>query len=512
MSTLRIFSRRKNSAAETAPHPANSADRKTAPPTAKTVRELFSDCTDFELRPVWPGGRRIPGVSVCWIDGLVSGKDVSEDVLRPLTDETRLAGAESAEACMDLLLRGAVWSYTAKCRRTLDETAQDLVRGYCAVLFDRTKTAVTFEVKTDVSRAVSEPTVEKTVKGAKDAFVETLRTNTSLIRRRLRTPGLKLRQTVVGRKSGTDVAILFLDGVADPETVSELERRMDAVDIDGLTSSGNLEQYITDRPGSLFPQLLHTERPDKFAVELLAGRVGIIVDGLPVGFLLPASLPAFLRVAEDRAQHWLIASTLMLLRWISLLISLLFPAFFTAVSMYHQEMIPTSLLLSMIEAKQRVPFSVAFEIFSMLLAFELLMEAGLRLPDSVGDTVSIIGALIVGQSAVEAKVVSPISVIVVAATAICGFTQPSRDLGAALRLLRLVMETLAVILGLYGIMLGLALLTWYLSGIESFGVPYLSPMAEGGFREVLKSLIRLPLPKDKFREKALHTPDKRNQK
>ena len=509
MSTLKLFSRRKT---ESPSQGANNTGRKAPPPTEASVKALFSDCEDFALRPVWPGSRRISGVCVCWIDGLVSGKDVSENVLRPLTDASRLAGAESAEACIELLLRGGVWSYTAERRATLDQTAQDLLRGCCAVIFDNAKSAVTFEVRSDVTRAVSEPSVEKTVKGAKDAFVETLRANTSLIRRRLRTPALKLRQSVVGRKSGTDVAILFIDGVADPETVAALETRMDAVDIDGLTAAGNLEQYITDRPGSLFPQLLHTERPDKFAAELLAGRVGIVVDGLPVGFLLPATLPSFLRVAEDRAQQWFVASTLTLLRWVSLLISLLFPAFFTAVSMYHQEMIPTALLLSMIEAKQRVPFSVAFEILSMLLAFELLMEAGVRLPDPVGDTVSIIGALIVGQSAVEARVVSPISVIVVAAAAISGFTQPSRDLGAALRLLRIGMVILAVILGLYGIMLGLALLIWYLSGIESFGVPYLAPMAEGGFRETLKALIRLPLPMDKYRERALRTPDKRNQK
>ena len=507
MSMNGIFSRRKNNAAGRAAQPPESA-----PLSAEAIKILFRDCTDLETRSVWPGGKRISGVSICWIDGLVSGKDVSEDVLRPLTDAPRLAGAECAADCIRALLHGAVWSYTVKERRTPEEVAGDLVHGCCAVIFDSANAAVTFEVRTDVSRSISAPTVEKTVKGAKDAFVETLRVNTSLIRRRLRTPAFKLRQTVVGRRSGTDVAILWIDGVANPDTLAELERRIDAIDVDGLTAAGGLEQYVTDRPASLFPQLLHTERPDKFAAELLAGRIGIVVDGLPVGFLLPAALPNFLRVAEDRAQHWLVASVLTLLRWCSLLISLLFPAFFTAVCMYHQEMIPTALLLSMIEAKQQVPFSVAFEIVAMLLAFELLMEAGLRLPDPVGDTVSIIGALIVGQSAVEAKVVSPISVIVVAATAICGFTQPSRDLGAALRLLRLGMVILAILLGLYGIMLGIALLLWYLAGLESFGVPYLSPMAEGGFREVLKALTRVPLPRDKYREKALRTPDRRMQK
>ena len=223
-------------------------------------------------------------------------------------------------------------------------------------------------------------------------------------------------------------------------------------------------------------------------------RVALLADGLPLGFLLPATLPHFMKVAEDKAQHFIIASALTLLRWLSMLISVLFPALLIAVSMYHQEMIPAKLLVSMIAAKQEVPFSSAVEVLAMLVAFELLMEAGIRLPDPVGDTVSIIGALIVGQSAVEARIVSPIAVIVVATSAICGFTQPSRDLGAALRLV------------------GLALLIWYLCTLESFGVPYMAPLCEGGAREILRALLRPPVDRVKLRESALHTPDRRNQK
>ena len=479
--------------------------------TAKAVREIFLKCSDFYLRPVWLGGKPDAGVSVCWIDGLVSGNSVSEDVLRPLTDANRLIRAENTEQSVERLLRGAVFAGTAQRRTTPGEVAEDLLHGCCAVIFDRTGSAVTFETKSTDNRSIGEPKIEKTVKGAKDAFVETLRTNTSLIRRRLRTPDLKLHQTTVGRRSRTDVAVVYLDGVTNPDTLQELFRRIDAIDVDGAVTAGSLEQYITDRPGALFPQLLHTERPDTFAAELLAGRAGIIVDGLPVGFLLPATLSGFLHVAEDRAQAPLAASMLTLLRWCSVFLSLLLPAFFTALAMYHQEMIPTALLLSMIEAKQQVPFSEAAEILGMLIAFELLMEAGIRLPDPVGDTVSIIGALIVGQSAVEANVLSPISVIVVAVAAISGFTLPSRDMDTALRLLRFGMVLLAVFLGMFGLMLGLALIVWHLCTFESFGVPYTAPMSGGGFWAWVKSLLRLPLPMDKYRPRDLHTPDRRNQ-
>ena len=482
------------------------------PVCADSLKTIFAESDDFTLRPVWPGGEPEDGVSLCWLEGLVSADAVSRDVLRPLTDSRRLSPRDDQRRWLQALERGAVWSSAATRCSDMDTLVDQLLNGSCAVVFDRLGAAVAFETRSAQTRAVGTPTVEKSVKGGKDAFVETLRTNTALVRRRLRSPRLKLCQTTVGRKSATPVDVLWLDGVAASETVAALRRRLGAIDVDGLTAAGNLEACLVDRPASLFPQLIHTERPDKFASELLSGRVGLLVDGLPIGFLLPATLPHFMKVAEDKAMHFAVASGLTLLRWLSALISMLFPALLVAVGMYHQEMIPTRLLLSMIAAKQEVPFSVAVEVLSMLLAFELLMEAGIRLPDPVGDTVSIIGALIVGQSAVEARIVSPISVIVVATSAICGFTQPSRDLGAALRLLRFVMVILATFLGLFGLAVGLSLLVWYLSTLESFSVPYLSPLCEGGAREILRALLRPPLNRVKLREAALHTPDRRSQK
>ncbi len=482
------------------------------PVCADSLRRVFDGCEDFVLRPVWPGGVRREGVSVCWLDGVVSGEAVSRDVLRPLTDDARLSAEGDMRRWMAQMLRGAVWSCSVPRCEDMDTLVERLGAGCCAVVFDRLGAAAAFETRGTGTRTVGQPTVEKSVKGGKDAFVETLRTNAALVRLRLRSPALKLFQTTVGRKSATAVAVLYFDGVAAPGTVAALRRRLGAIDIDGLTAAGQLEACLSDRPNSPFPQLIHTERPDKFASELLSGRVGILVDGLPLGFLLPATLAHFMKVAEDKAQHFAVASALTMLRWLSMLISVLFPALLVAVSMYHQEMIPTKLLLSMIAAKQEVPFSVAFEVLTMLVAFELLMEAGIRLPDPVGDAVSIIGALIVGQSAVEARIVSPIAVIVVATSAICGFTQPSRDLGAALRIARFLMVFLSTFFGLFGIVAGLSLLVWYLCTLESFGVPYTAPLSEGGVREVLRALLRPPLRSVKYREAALRTPDRRCQK
>ena len=248
----------------------------------------------------------------------------------------------------------------------------------------------------------------------------------------------------------------------------------------------------------LLPQLGQTERPDKFAGELLDGCVGLLVDGLPMGYLLPTTFRLLMHTPEDEAHNYLLASALIVLRYFALAISLTFPALYVAVAMYHQEMIPTQLLLSIIEAKQNVPFSTALEIMGMLISFELLQEAGLRLPNPIGDTVSIIGALIVGQSAVEAQVVSPIAIIVVAVSGIAGYTLPSQDFGSAIRLLRFVLVIASILAGFFGVGAALCLLTLHLADIDSFGVDYTAPLSDGEPSPLRRLLLQKPKPLNKF--------------
>lgn len=478
------------------------------PISSETLKNIFDGCADFQYRKIKPG---LAGgeLFVCWLDGIVDGGDVSKDVIRPLTDIIR-AGASPDPM---RLMEGAVYSSTAQLRETTDETVTDITQGCCAVIFDGEKTAVTFEIRSRANqRSISEPTLEKSLKGGKDAFVENLRTNTSLVRRRICNPALKLKNTVMGRKSETRAAIMYVDGVADPAVVAELTKRLDTIDVDGLLATGGIEEYIVDNPRTPFPQLVHTERPDRFARQLLNGRVGLIVDGLPMAFLLPVSFAEFLRVSQDESQNYVISTVLSIVRWAAVILALVLPAFYVAIAMYHQEMIPTKLLMSIIASKQDVPFSTALEVIGMLLAFELLQEAGLRLPDPIGDTVSIIGALIVGQSAVEAKVISPIAVIVVAFAGISGFAMPSQDMGSALRIGRFALVIAAILGGLFGVAAVLCLIIWHLCTIDSFGRNYTAPMSGGEPGAIARALLRKPKPKDKFRERELNTPDKRKQK
>jgi hypothetical protein len=479
--------------------------------TGDALEGLFADCDDLEKRSLSLGGGPVTA-TLYYIDGITAAADISRLVVQPLTDRARLPAPATAKACIARIEAGAVYGCTLRRRDTLDDAAEDLVRGYAALIFDSERLALTFEMKANPQRSVSEPTTEKSVKGAKDAFIENLRMNTALVRRKIFSPALKIRQTTVGRKSRTAVALLYVDGVADPAHYGELQRRIDAIDVDGLLTTAYLEEYIVDRPASPFPQLIQTERPDKFALNLLEGRVGILVDGLPLGFLAPATLPQLIKVPEDSSRSFLTASLLTCLRCAGLIVTVFLPGFYVAVALYHQEMIPVKLLISMIDSKQQVPFSTFVEITAMLIAFEFLQEAGLRLPTQIGQTVSILGGLIVGQAAVEAKVVSPITVIVVALAGIAGYTCPNSDLENTARILRFALVLAAMAGGMFGIMCAVALLAWHLCALESLGVPYLSPLTDGGAVSFLRGLARLPLRLAKGRDAALRTPDKRAQK
>ena len=480
------------------------------PLQSAAVIELFKRCGDFNHRSIAVGLDQKELVTVCWLDGLVSGDMVSELVLRPLTERVRTETL-TAEALAPLLLRGGIYAYTVQKRTRLDDVVADLCHGCCAIVFDGQFLALCFETRSANVRAIGEPTLEKSLKGAKDAFVETLRTNTALLRHRLATPSLKSVESCLGRKSSTRVALMYVEDVVSPELVREVARRLDRLDVDAVLSTGELEEVLSDAPRSPFPQVIHTERPDRFAQYLSQGRVGLLVDGLPIGLIVPVSFAEFMKVNADASQHFLIASALSVLRWLALLLALFLPAVYVAMAMYHQEMIPTRLLLSIIEAKQNVPFSTLLEVLGMLLSFIMLQEAGLRLPNPIGDTVSIIGALIVGQSAVEAQVVSPIAIIVVAVAGIAGYTLPSQDLASAVRLGSILALFAAGLAGLYGVGLYACLLLWHLCTIDSFGISYLAPLSEdraGGLRRLL---LRRPPSLRKLRDTLLHPRDRRRQ-
>lgn len=469
----------------------------------RALTAQFEDAADFETRKVLCGGQLL---TVLFLDGLTSGRDIAEQVLRPLaqmTDEAR------EEVLYTRALQGGVWCASVKEPESTQQAAELLVNGFCVILFPKSGKALGCEVKTGEKRSPSPPETENTVKGAKDAFTETLRTNTSLVRRHLRTPGLRLAETVIGKRTLTKVTVCWIERLTDPELPRRMQERLSSIDIDGALSPAAIEEYVTGSRRTAFPLLEYTERTDHFCQGLLDGQVGLLADGLPLGYLAPVGLGRLMRSPEDRATDFFSASMLRLLRYAALGVSLLLPALYAAMAMFHQQMLPTKLLLSIIESKQNVPFSTLLEVLGLLCAFELLQQAGLHLPQAVGTAVSIIGGLVVGTAAVDAKLVSPAALIVTASSGICGFTLPNRELSDAVRLWRFVLTVLAGLWGLFGVTVGLLLLLTELAGLESLGRSYLSPF---GRAEVKGALVRPRLVRQKWRDGALKPMDDQNQR
>lgn len=463
--------------------------------TDENISNIFRDAADFIRRPLRCGHHTVYAYA---IDGLIASAYASDYIFKPITQHLH---GETMEALYQGALSGMIYNNVAKPCEDLGTVALLLVNGFCVVLFPDVG-ALAFEVRTPDKRGTSAPEVENTVKGAKDAFVETIRSNTSYVRRHLRSPDLRLYETQVGKRSLTNVSVVWLEGITNPELVERMKARLASIDIDGFLSPSAVEEYVTGSRATAFPLLQYTERSDRFSQGILDGRVGLLVDGLPLGYLAPVDLMYLMESPEDRGRDYIGASAVRILRYLALLTGLLLPGIYIALAAYHQALIPLPLLRSIIESKQDVPFVTTVEVLGLLVAFELLQESGIHLPQAIGQSVSVIGGIVVGTAAVEAGIVSPVALIAVSVAGICGFVLPNRDLANALRIWRFAIAMLSAVAGLYGTVVGVLILIIHLSGLKSLGVNYLSHTGR---------ILRRRLINTKYRSKKLHPQDRRNQ-
>lgn len=464
--------------------------------TDENISHIFRDAADFMRRSLQCGEHTLYAYA---IDGLIASAYASDYIFKPITQHLT---APTMKQLYENALSGMIYNNVAKPCEDLDTTALLLVNGFCVVLFPEVG-AIAFEVRTPDKRGTSAPEVENTVKGAKDAFVETIRSNTSYVRRHLRSPDLRLYETQVGRRTLTNISILWLDGITDPNLVEKMKQRIQSIDIDGLQTPAAVEEYVTGSRATAFPLLQYTERSDRFCQGLLAGRVGLLVDGLPLGYLAPVDLMYLMESPEDLGRDFVGASAIRILRYLALLASLFLPGIYIALAVFHQAVIPLPMLLSMIESKQAVPFSTTAEVLGLLIAFELLQESGIHLPQAIGQSVSVVGGIVVGSAAVEAGIISPIPLIAVSIAGICGFVLPNRDLANAVRIWRFGIAMLSAVGGIYGTLGGAVILLIHLLDLKSLGLAYLAPTGK---------ILRRRLFKMKYRNKSLNPQDKRNQK
>lgn len=460
------------------------------------IKEVFTNCSDIVFREFTIGYKSQIKGALIYVDGLTDKMSINDHIIKSMTLEARSAEPDEGLKSQDIYKWIETASLTISEKKqveNLDDVMSGFLSGDTALLIDGWDKALIVGTKGWATRGISEPGSEAVIRGPREGFTETMRINTSMVRRRLRSNKLKIESRKIGTQTQTDVAILYMDGIINPDIVKELHSRLDSInEVDSIIESGCIEQYIEDHPYSPFPQIQYTERPDKVVAYLLEGRVVIMVDGTPNCLIVPTVFIQFIQSPEDYYSRILMSTAIRWVRFIGIFTAVTLPALYIAITTYHQEMIPTNLALSIAGAREGVPFPAFVEALTMEISLELLREASVRLPGAIGSTLGIVGALIVGQAAVEAKLVAPQMVIVVALTAIGSFTIPSFSASIPLRLVRFPLMIMGALFGLYGVMLGWIAILVHMISLKSFGYPYLAPLAPLRVSELKDVLIRAP--------------------
>ncbi|WP_017470715.1 spore germination protein [Amphibacillus jilinensis] len=460
------------------------------------IKEMLGHSTDLIIRTFVIGARDPIRAAIFYIDGLINEASVQHDLLHELVVESREAEQTFKPNCLDTIKKHLVSIGVVNETHTIAELFYALLSGDSIVILDGQSVALAIGTRGGADRGIESVTSQEVVRGPKEAFTERINTNISLIRRRIKDPNLWMKSYCIGEKTQTDVTIGYLNGVVNDKLVEELDERLKRIEIDAILESGYIEELIQDKTYTPFPTVYNTERPDAIAGGLLEGKIAIFVDGTPFVLLIPCLFEHFLQSSEDYYQRTDIATLLRLLRMLAFVLALLTPSFYIALTIFHQEMIPTTLLISLAAQREGIPFPAFIEALIMEVTFELLREAGIRLPSAVGSAISIVGALVLGQAAVEAGMVSAMMVIIVSLTAISSFIFPAYNLAITVRMLRFGFMMLAASLGLYGIFTGLILLVLHMSSLRSFGIPYLSPLAPFNLTGQKDIFVRAPLWKE----------------
>lgn len=457
------------------------------------IRKELGDSADITIRNFTIGQAIELHTAIIYADGLVNTTSIQDMILRPLMNKDNISFSlqnDAPQIAKDYFL--TIGDISEVC--DLQSLLSAVLSGDTVILFEGFDSGLKMDTRGWKERALEEPSTQNVIRGPKEGFSETLKTNIGLIRRRIKSSQLWVEVKPVGRITQTDVAILYIKGIAEDTVIKQVRDRLSAIDIDAIFESGNIEELIQDDAFSLFPTIYNTERPDVIAAGLVEGKVAIIVDGTPFVLLVPAIFSQFMQSPDDYYQRADIGTLTRILRLGSLLASLLAPASYIAITTYHQEMLPTDLLISIASSRSGVPFPIFLEGIFMESIFEILREAGLRMPKSIGQAISIVGALVLGQAAVDAGLVSPGMVIIVSLTAITNFVIPSLSMSVPVRILRFSLMILAALFGLFGIFVGIAYIGLHLCTLSSFGVPYLKPNAPFNWSDQKDSLwLRIPL-------------------
>ncbi len=458
------------------------------------LRSEFKDCSDVVFRE-FKVNHQLQGVLV-FIEGLVNADDIHDSMLTPLLSRYK----RPEDNLSPTVLEDNYIAISQLSREnTYAKVIEAILGGNGVLMIDGHAEALILNIREGIRRGVQEPATESVVRGPREGFTENLRTNTALVRFKIKSPRLKYIPFIIGEHTKTNVVLAYIEGLADPRVLDEARNRLKEITIDGVLESGYIEELIEDNPSSPFPQLQYTERPDTVAGQLLEGKFAIFVDGTPFVMTAPITAWQMLQASEDYYERYWAANFIRWLRFIFLFISLFTPALYVAVLTFHQDLLPTTLILSVAAAREAIPFPAIVEALIMEIAFEALREASVRLPRTVGQAVSVLGALVIGQAAVEAGIVSAPMVIIVSLTGIASFTIPRFNFAISIRLLRFPLMFASAAFGLFGIIIVSMWILVHLCHLRSFGVPYLSGIAPYEEGEIKDILVRVPWWKMVFR-------------
>ncbi len=450
----------------------------------KEIKKIFGESPDLKSRILdVPNGR----IGYTFLDSVCSDDKISEFFMKSTLN---LTGDDLFKELQNKIANSNIKKITS-----IDEVLKVLPNGFTCVFVEGKNDIIAIETKGELDRGVSEASSEAVIRGPRDSFTENFMTNLGLLRKRIKDPNLWIKELTIGKRTETKIAIAYIHGIAREKSIKKIEKTLRNIDIDGILDSGYIREYLIQDKKTVFPMVISTERPDLTCQSLLNGKIVIMVENTPIVLLCPSIFTDFFHSPEDFYQKNLNVNFSRILRFLSFIITLLLPAFYIAITTFNPEIIPDELLFSIIKQRSNVPFPTAFEVFLLMLAFELLRETDIRMPQSMGTAISVVGGLILGDAAVSAGIVSPISIIIIAITSICGLLFSDVDMINALRLWRFLFLLAGSFLGVIGIVvMGLIFIT-NMCSISFLDVPYMMSIAPFNLEDNKDSILKFPTPK-----------------
>ena len=473
--------------------------------TTDSIKQLpFSESDDIIYRDFYIKNQTTLKVTVIYIDGMANTKMIDDNIIFALSTSEWYDNCITLDQAYHLSLNGALDISSIKPTQSLEEAIGAIFVGKTILVFDQLKSALILDTIGFEKRSITQATEENTYRSGKDSFVETLRTNTSILRKKIKSHNLCLEEVTIGKQSNTRICIAYMHNICNDLFVEQIKKNISRINQDKVMSIRDIYTNAVEEKFSLFPTAIVTEKPDVCCMSLLEGKIAVIIDEVPYSLLFPAVFGDLFQSSADYGQNYLIASFFRAIRYFCFFFSIILPGFFVAITTFHTEMIPYNLAISIAQSRTGTPFSMFTEILIMSFAFFILIQASLQISQSIGATISIVGGLVLGDAAIAAGIVSPAVIVVVATAAICSMAIPSKETNSAIWLFQLMCTLLSAILGLIGLIVGLLILIFMLAKLEPLGVPYLSPYVNRGSVQLEDSIIRFPNSLIKRRPMYLH--------